>query len=151
MIGPTGVVRVMVATQPVDFRKGADGLAALVARNAVRLAFCWSHVRRRFDELAKAGPAPIAVEALARITELYRVEGEIRGRPPDERRTVRQARSRPVVEALEPWLKAKLGLISQKSKLAKAIRYALARWVGLSRFLDDGRIERAALPHRRRS
>ena len=30
MIGPTGSVRVMMATQPVDFRKGADGLAALV-------------------------------------------------------------------------------------------------------------------------
>lgn len=30
MIGPTGAVRVMVATSPVDFRKGAEGLAALV-------------------------------------------------------------------------------------------------------------------------
>jgi len=36
---------------------------------------------------------------------------------------------------------AKLGLISQKSKLAEAIRYALSRWEGLTRFLDDGRIE----------
>ena len=98
-------------------------------------------MRRRFYELAKAGPAPIATEALARIAELYRVESEIRGRSPDERRAVRQARSRPVAEGLESWLKAKLGLISQKSKLAEAIRYALARWVGLSRFLEDGRIE----------
>ncbi len=30
MIGPTGTVRVMIATRPVDFRKGAEGLAALV-------------------------------------------------------------------------------------------------------------------------
>lgn len=30
MIGPTGAVRVMIATRPVDFRKGAEGLAALV-------------------------------------------------------------------------------------------------------------------------
>jgi transposase len=30
MIGPTGSVRVLVATKPVDFRKGAEGLAALV-------------------------------------------------------------------------------------------------------------------------
>ena len=30
MIGPTGTVRVMVAAKPVDFRKGAEGLAALV-------------------------------------------------------------------------------------------------------------------------
>ena len=30
MIGPTGAIRVLVATKPVDFRKGAEGLAALV-------------------------------------------------------------------------------------------------------------------------
>jgi transposase len=30
VIGPTGAVRVMMATRPVDFRKGVDGLAALV-------------------------------------------------------------------------------------------------------------------------
>ena len=30
MIGPSGAVRVLVATRPVDFRKGAEGLAALV-------------------------------------------------------------------------------------------------------------------------
>ena len=53
----------------------------------------------------------------------------------------RQERSRPIVDALEPWLRAKLGLISQKTKLAEAIRYALSRWEGLTRFLDDGRIE----------
>ncbi len=29
MIGPTGTVRVLVATRPVDLRKGAEGLAAL--------------------------------------------------------------------------------------------------------------------------
>ena len=98
-------------------------------------------MRRRFYELAKAGPAPIATEVLARIAELYRIEGEIGGRSPDERRAVRRDRSGPVVAALEPWLTAKLGLISQKSKLAEAIRYALSRWAGLSRFLDDGLIE----------
>ena len=30
MIGPTGAVKVMVATKPVDVRKGAEGLAARV-------------------------------------------------------------------------------------------------------------------------
>jgi hypothetical protein len=42
---------------------------------------------------------------------------------------------------LEPWLRAKLETISQKTKLAEAIRYALSRWPGLTLFLDDGRIE----------
>lgn len=127
-----------VGTLQVD---GYVGYKALAERNAVSLAFCWSHVRRRFYELAQSGPAPIATEALARIAQLYHVESEIRGRAPDERRAVRQEKSRPVIQALEPWLREQLTLISQKTKLAEAIRYALSRWTGLTRFLDDGRIE----------
>ncbi len=42
---------------------------------------------------------------------------------------------------LELWLRDKLVLVSQKSKLAEAIRYAITGWAGLTRFLDDGRIE----------
>ena len=120
---------------------GYAGYKVLAARGDVQLAFCWSHVRRPFYELAQGGPAPIASEALARIAALYRVEGEIRGRPAEERRAIRQERSRPLVEAFEPWLREKLSLISQKTELADAIRYALARWSGLCLFLEDGRIE----------
>src|SRR5437879_8581112 len=63
------------------------------------------------------------------------------GRSPDERRLVRQQKSRPLADAFEAWLRAKQTLISQKIKLADAIRYALSRWQGLTRFIDDGRIE----------
>lgn len=120
---------------------GYGGYRVLAERSDVQLAFCWSHVRRRFYELAAAGPTPIASEALERIARLYAIEKEIRGRGADERRTVRHDRSRPIIDDLEPWLRAKLALISQKTKLAEAIRYALSRWDGLTRFLDDGRIE----------
>jgi transposase len=121
-----------------------DGYGAyrtLADKSGATLAFCWAHVRRRFYELAAAGPAPIASQALERIAELYRIEDDIRGRSINERRVVRQERSRPIVTDLEPWLREKLGLISQKTKLAEAIRYALSRWEGLTRFIDDGRIE----------
>jgi transposase len=120
---------------------GYAGYKGLAERGDVQLAFCWSHVRRRFYELAQSGAAPIAGEALTRIAALYRIEHEIRGRSADERRAVRHQRSRPLVEALQPWLREKLSLISQKTKLAEAIRYALSRWAGLSLFLEDGRIE----------
>jgi len=120
---------------------GYGGYRALAERGDVQLAFCWAHVRRRFYELAVAGPAPIASEALQRIAELYAVETESRGRSADERRARREEKSRPILDELEPWLRTKLGLISQKTKLAEAIRYALSRWDGLTRFLDDGRIE----------
>ena len=120
---------------------GYAGYKALADRNAVSLAFCWAHVRRKFYELAQSGPAPIATEALARIAALYQVEAEIRGCSAEERHAVRQVRSRPIAAALEPWLRERLDLISQKTKLAEAIRYALSRWQGLTRFLDDGRVE----------
>lgn len=120
---------------------GYAGYKVLARHNAVRLAFCWSHVRRRFYELAQSGPAPIATEALSRIAALYKIEGEVRGRSADERRAIRQERSRPLIEALHSWLREKLGLISQKTKLAEAIRYALTRWEGLCLFLEDGQLE----------
>ena len=67
--------------------------------------------------------------------------GGIRGKDPDTRRAVRQKLSRPLVEALRPWLEARLHEISSASELARHIRYGLKRWEGLSRFLEDGRIE----------
>lgn len=120
---------------------GYGGYRVLAERNSVALAFCWAHVRRRFFELAASGPAPIASEALRYIASLYHIENEIRGRSADERRQVRQEKSRPILQAFEPWLRAKLALISQKTKLAEAIRYALSRWDGLCRFIDDGRVD----------
>src|SRR3984885_8817759 len=96
---------------------GYAGYKALAEKGEVRLAFCWSHVRRPFYELAAAGPAPIASEALQRIAALYQIEAEIRGRSADQRHTVRQEKSRPILDDFEPWLRAKLALISQKTKL----------------------------------
>ena len=120
---------------------GYAGYRALAESGQVQLAFCWSHVRRPFYEIAASGDAPIATEALKRIAELYAIEAEIRGRSADKRRIVRQGRTRPLVEALKTWMEGKLGVVSQKGKIAAAFRYALSRWVGLSRFLDDGHIE----------
>jgi len=120
---------------------GYAGYRPLAERGDVELAFCWAHVRRRLYELAAAGPAPIASEALERIAKLYAIESTIRGRSAEERREVRQQRTKPFIDELESWLRAKLALISQKTKLAEAIRYALSRWAGLIRFIDDGRIE----------
>src|SRR5471032_3154001 len=72
---------------------GYGGYRALAECGGVQLAFCWAHVRRRFYELAVAGPAPIASEALKRIAELYAVETETRARSADERRAHRQQNS----------------------------------------------------------
>ena len=120
---------------------GYAGYRALAKKGAVQLAFCWAHVRRRFYELAVPGPAPIASETLEWIAALYAIEKDIRGRGAEERRAIRQEKTLLLLVEVEPWLRSKLALISQKSKLAEAIRYALSRWEGLTRFVDDGRIE----------
>lgn len=120
---------------------GYAGYGRLAERGNVQLAFCWSHMRRNFYELATPGPAPIASEALKHIAEFYAIEKDIRGRSAEERRLVRQQKSRPLAVRFQKWLHTKLALISQKGKLAEAIRYALSRWEGLTRFIDDGRIE----------
>ena len=72
---------------------------------------------------------------------VLRLEKDIRGRSAEERRLIRRQRGRPLADAFQKWPRTKRGLISQKGKLADAIRYALSRWEGLTRFLDDGRIE----------
>lgn len=105
------------------------------------LAYCWSHFRRRFYDIAKAGNAPIASEALNRIGALYAIEAEIRGRSAEERRAERQARTRPLVEGLRVWLDEQLTRVSGRSPIAEAMRYGTSHWRGLCRFLDDGRIE----------
>ena len=120
---------------------GYAGYRALADKGQVTLAFCWAHVRRRFYDIAQGGDAPIASEALARIASLYAIEAEIRGHSAEARRLARQERSRPIVAALQSWLDAQLALVSRKSTIAEAMRYALTRWTGLARFLDDGRIE----------
>ena len=98
-------------------------------------------MRRKFFDIQAATPAPIAAEALARTGALYAIDRDIRGSSAPARQAARQARAKPILAAMKPWLEAKLAAVSGKSKLAEAIRYALSRWAGLTRYLDDGRIE----------
>ena len=115
--------------------------ALATSGDGITLAFCWSHVRREFIELAKGKSAPIAQETLQRIAALYAIEAEVRGKPPDIRRATRQERSRPLAEGLFTWLTTQLARLPGGSPTAEAIRYALNHREGLVRFLDDGRIE----------
>src|SRR3954465_13448978 len=137
----------------VDGYSGFKSLLENRPPDTIRLAFCWAHCRRGFYEIHQSTGSPLAAEVLRRIGELYAIEAEVRGRPVEERRAVRQERSKPVVNALHGWLTVQLARVSGKSGLAEAIRYALRHWTGLGLFLDDGRlplepnsIERAIRP-----
>jgi hypothetical protein len=96
-------------------------------------------VRRKFYELADQ--SPVATEVLRRIASLYAIEDEVRGAPAEQRRAARDTHSRVIVDDLHRYLAARNRQVSAKSKLGEAIRYALGRWDGLVRFLDDGRID----------
>ncbi len=109
--------------------------------DAITLAFCWAHVRRGFFEIARKGNAPIATQALLRIAALYKIEEAIRGNSAEERRAVRQQQSTRHCQALKRFLEKQLGRVSAKAPIAQAIRYALKHWEGLTRFLNDGRID----------
>jgi transposase len=103
-------------------------------------AACWSHGRRNFFDLAKLNKAPIAIEAVRRIDELFEIERTINGKTPEQRVAVRQEQSKPLVTTLEAWLREQRAKLSSKSETAKAINYCLTRWTAFTRFLDDGRI-----------
>jgi transposase len=120
-----------------------DGYAVYKAldRSRITLAFCWSHLRRKFHDLAKGGDAPVADEALVRIAGLYAVEATIRGKSAAERQGVRQEKTAPLVASLRHWFEDQLARVSATSLTAEALRYGLNHWDGLIRFLDDGRIE----------
>lgn len=117
------------------------GYAALYEGDRIVEAACWAHARRKFYDLYVTERSPLAAEAIRRIGELYVIERAIRGRQPAERRSVRQHRAGPLLDELQQWLTATLRRVSAKSELASAIKYALVRWVALTRYRDDGRIE----------
>ena len=111
-------------------------------RGNIQLAACWAHARRKFYEVHQATGSPVAAEAFRRIAELYAIEATIRGQAAEARRERARSPDRcRWSSAMKTWLETELNRIPPRGGLAEAIRYALARWTALCRFLDDGRIE----------
>lgn len=120
---------------------GYAGFGGLYDSGHVVEAACWAHARREFYDLHVSGKSPVATEAIARMQVLYQIEDDARERPPDERRRIRQTRAGPLLADFKTWLEATLQRIPRRGDLASAIRYALKRWVALTRYVDDGTIE----------
>jgi len=118
---------------------GYAGFAQLYTDNRIVEAACLAHARRKFFDQFESSKSPIAKAALEKIAALYRVEAEIRGRPPDERLRVRLEHSAPLFAELKAWLETTLGRVPGRGDMAKAIRYSLSRWEALTTVLRDGR------------
>ena len=122
----------------------ADGYAGfedLYRGGAIREVACMAHVRRKFVDIHRSQGSPIAEEAIQRIAQLYAVEKQARGSPPERRVELRQAKAVPVFDDLEAWLTQQLPRVSGKSPLAAAIRYALARMNRMRPYLAHGILE----------
>src|SRR6202043_1391748 len=83
---------------------GYAGFDAVYETGRIREAACWAHVRRKFYDLHAAHKSPVAAEAMERIAALYAIEKEIRGHVADQRREVRAAQARPLLDSLKQWL-----------------------------------------------
>jgi hypothetical protein len=127
------------ASNPLGHKERFQATSILLSRAYPDAS--WAHVRRGFFEIARKGNAPIATQALLRIAALYRIEETIRSKNAEQRRAVRREQSAPHCEALKRFLERQLGRVSAKAPIAQAIRYTLKHWQGLTRFLDDGRID----------
>ncbi|MDF2652054.1 MAG: family transposase [Paenibacillus sp.] len=82
-----------------------DGYSGYHKVKGVKLAGCWAHARRKYDEALKAlPPTPEKIETAAGqglqfCNQLFAIERELKEGSPEERYTVRQERSRPVLDA----------------------------------------------------
>ncbi len=117
------------------------GLHHIYGDGTIYEVSCWAHARRKVHDIHVIHASPTTTEALARIGALYGIEEEIRGKPAELRRSVRQARAKPLLDDLRRWMEKTLRLLSTKSETAGAIRYALSRWRALTRYVDDGLLE----------
>lgn len=122
---------------------GHSAYESLIKEFSDRLipAGCWMHTRRKFDEALATTSHPLVNETLARIQLLYDIDDRSKGLSFDERRTLHQRESRPVVDRLFASWDDALPTLRPTTKLARAITYALNRRADLTCFFDDGRIQ----------
>ena len=103
-------------------------------------AACWAHGRRKFEPLVVDGPHPQASWILRQIKELYDIEDRAADMTNQQRLALRQAESRPIVEAIGRWLEERHEQERPRSLLRKGVNYFRNRWEAFTRFLEDGAI-----------
>jgi transposase len=105
---------------------------------------CNMHARRRFESAAVDGAAAgksLGAQGVKFYKDLYDIEEEVREKPPDERRLIRNERALPIFEKMKVWAENQLSKLPIKSKIGSAIRYFLNEYDRLTAYLKDGRLE----------
>ena len=143
------------ASHPREFLKDFSGICVTDGyqvyhtieneREDLKIAGCWSHARRRFDEAVKALPKVKRKDsrahlALTMIQTIYREEKLLKDLPAKERKARRQLSVRPLVEAYFSWVKENIPKVPQKSKTWEGLNYSINQEKYLKVFLDDGEV-----------
>jgi transposase len=111
----------------------------LYARGDVVEVNCWAHARRYFFKALDSDPERAKV-ALGFIAALFRIERTLADSPRKKREKIREKRSRHIVDAFFSWCDAEAESVLDDTPISAGIRYARNQRVGLSRFLEDGRL-----------
>jgi hypothetical protein len=120
---------------------GYAGFEELCRSGKIKEVACIAHVRRKFVDVFKSHGLDVAEQAFQRIAQLYAVEKQARGSPPERRAQLRQAEAKPFLDDLEHWQQSELPKLSGKAPLANAIRYALTCMKRLLGYVDHGFLE----------
>lgn len=143
------------ASHPREFLKNFKGVCVTDGyqvyhtiekeREDLRIAGCWAHARRRFDEAVKALPkanqkSSLAYMALKQIQAIYREDNKLKDMSPEERQQHRQLTVKPLVDAYFAWIGQNLLKVPAKSKTAKGFAYSLNQEKYLRYFLEDGEV-----------
>lgn len=143
------------ADHPRKFLKGFQGVCVTDGYQVyhtvekeeedLKIAGCWAHVRRRYDEAVKALPKSRqknsrAYLALSMIQAIYREEKILKELSPKERGERRQLSVRPLVEAYFMWVRETMPKVPAKSKTWEGFQYSLSQEKYLKVFLEDGEV-----------
>jgi transposase len=134
--GPKQFLKEFSGALLADAYGGYDGI---VLDRDLRRAGCWSHARRKFVEAEPTAP-DLARTILRLIKGLFDIEVKAKGLSDDDRLEMRQAESRPLVDALNALFIDQKAKLLPKHPMAQAIGYALNEWPELTLFTTDGAI-----------
>ena len=115
------------------------GYKALIASGVTEVG-CLAHARRKFFDLHAAQKSQIAGFALEQFAKVYDIEREVKELGADQRQSIRQQHSKPILDALHQWMTLQRQKLPDSSATARALDYSLRRWTALTRFVDDGQL-----------
>jgi transposase len=119
----------------------ADGTFDILFEDGSRLEVgCNAHARRKFVQAKKSHPKEVAF-VLTAFRRVYEIEARIREVTPEERKAVRQAESKPILDVLDAYLDALAPTLVPGTPMAIAVNYSRKHRVALRRFLDHGDLE----------